>query len=771
MPQVPREQASMLPAALPNVRVSPVATPQTFGAGIADVGQDLGLAIYAKARREADETALTIASRRLSEAQVSLQVEIGNLHGRDAFGGERDSNGVSTSRDALELLNDEWRKAVDHIELSEIHNDTQRREFKRAVSKRYEQLNEFTQFHMNKERVKFQDDETDAYLKSSQDNARLNAADPDIVQTEKLRQRNTLMQWAERHGLGKWVEGTAAGPGEPTSNPQSHYWVNTLTPGEVDEGRIAEENAVRGPGMFVEGSRPGGRTFQGTPEFEQKWREVVSRTNTEVIKGMLYTGADRDAERYYKQNKPDFTAADRDGIERVIEEGSYRGRALRLSRLMTEPGMDRKDALQLLDTIEDPKLHQLARELVMQRFGDQDVADEKDAQKVADRRARTIIDARFSRKEALEHIDTISDPRVQKLTREKVIQHFGDEEVADLKGAEAGAAKRARDVISGKMDRAAALEYVDAIEDPKLQKLTRELVQQHFADQELAAKKTHEQLFDSSKELVDRAIAGTPGKEVNPRLVVGPDAWIALTPAEQASLNHIAREALHPTDRPNDDNAWFKFHSVLTHEQVAALSPSEYRTQYRDRFSNSIRGVADTYYNAIRNAAEKKEQKDPHLSETQTFKDQVEDSFRTSGLLGSVNEPTSKWTEAERSMYVKYERQAAAAIEQAELSKGKKLTPSEKQVLIDGVKDHAIKKLWVRRGFFGFENEVPLIGLEENEKGQAIVPVDQIPDAELTELRNYIISKGRTVTIDKLRRAYAQQVLRNRKAFDAIVNE
>ncbi|BFU94315.1 MAG: hypothetical protein NTNFB02_10370 [Nitrospira sp.] len=749
----------MLPGAVPGVRVAPVATPQAFGAGLAGVGEDLGLAVFSKATLSANDSAVTAADRRLSQSETELHLRMLDLRGRDAAG-------------AVDLLNDEWRKAVEGIEEQEIHNEQQRQAFRRAASQRYGALNKAAQTHAFQETRRWQNEETEAYIKTSQDNARLYApTDLDKVEAEKARQRSAFVQWAERNGLGQWADEVPAGPGEPTPNPRSHDWIGLLSPGEVAEGRIADENAVRGPGMFVEGGQAAQRTFKETPEAKQRWAEILSQTNTEVVKGLLQKGLDQDAKAYYEANERDFTATDRDHIVPAITEGSTRGQALGISRFITAEQMTRTQALKALDGITDPKLHAAARDLVMQRFGDQEVADEKGAHTEADRRAEQIIGAQFDRKTALEHVTAIPNARVRKLVRDQVVQQFGDTEVATEADAKAGAARQAKTVVSGQMSRTDALAFIDGLEDPKLQKFTRELVLQHFQDQEAAEKRAHEQRFDSAKQLVDQAIGASPSREVNPRLVVGPDVWVGLTPAEQTSLNHIAREALHPTDRPNSDNKWFEFHSILTHEQVANLSPSDYRTKYRDHFSNEYRRAADTYYNQIRNAMARKDARDPELSATQTFKDQVEDAFRTSGLLGSVNEPLAKWSDEERTRYVKFERQAAAAIEQEELAKGKKLTPTEKQAVITNIKDEAIKQVWIKKGFFGFETQTPKIDLEENQKGQAVVPLDKIPDGELTELRHYITSKGKTVTTDKLRRAYAQRILRNRQAFEAIVNE
>lgn len=617
MPRVPEERAQVAQAPIPGVRVEAQVTPQQLGAGVAGVTQELGLSVYGRAVREANQTALMAADRVLAESQTRLQVRISEMHGKDAF-------------DAPDVLDSEWGKAVTTIEHDLITNDQQRQAFHRAADERYGHLNKATQFHVSTEKTVYQDGETDAYLKASRDAARLNAADAEAVKKELGRQEAVLREWAQRKGLGKYVH-------------------------DPELAAAHREMAVLTGGTYREDDK----VWSGSPAYDQRLAEQRSGTHTEVIKGFLYTGQDLSAKKYYEAHKDQFTAEHRDGIEKVLEEGSYRGEAQRSVRTWIGEG---KDMAQMLDA-------------------------------------------------------------------------------------------------------------VNKIDDPKSSQLARELVKQHFADQNAARKQNLDEIYDVSKKLVDQAIGKQPGREVNPRIVIGPDAWMALTTAEQGSLRQMAHEALHQADRVNDDLAWFKFHSELSHEDVAKLSPREYRTQYRDKFSNVVRAAADGYYNEVRNAANKAEAKDPALTATQSFKDQAEDSFRVSGLLREINKPQATWTEDERKMYVRFEREAAAAIEQEELANKKKLTPSEKQVVIDGVVDRATKKVWVERGWFGFKSEVPAIGLEEDEKGRAQVPLEKIPKDWDAEARNYLKSENKTVTNDKLRRAYAQRVLGNSAAVKTILDE
>jgi hypothetical protein len=173
-------------------------------------------------------------------------------------------------------------------------------------------------------------------------------------------------------------------------------------------------------------------------------------------------------------------------------------------------------------------------------------------------------------------------------------------------------------------------------------------------------------------------------------------------------------------------------------------------------------------WNASKNAIDKNDAKDPKVSATQSFTDQVKDTFRLSGLV-DPHQPLSKYDDEQVTMLARFERESTARVEQAELAGKKRLTATERQAIIDDVRDLAIKQVWVPGTFF--DAKKPLLALSEDEKGRAIVPLNKIPPKELESLKNYMLSNGADPTPDKLRRAYAQFLLGNRKGIDAIVGE
>lgn len=645
MATTPQDQRRVDQTAMPGVRITAAPTANALGAGVAQVGEGVGLAVYARAVREANQTAFLSADRQLADTAMRLQVKLGEMKGRDAMG-------------APDLLRDEFDKAAGELEQKALSNDQQRQAFERARGQRWSELNHAIQRHVSAEKTAYEDGETVAYINSSVNNARLNAGNTGQVELELQRQEAVLREWAQRKGLGRYEDREVLGPAPGQPIP-----IEPL-PGEgigeymdaVDRFKRTRAYRERGEPFMEEGPKRKERVWVGTPAYEEKLAEIQSRTNTEVIKGLLLKGSDREARAYFNGRREKFVAADRDVVERLLDEGSTRGEAQRQARALIAQHPDR----------------------------------------------------------------------------------FGDA----VKGAE-------------------------QIDDPKVQQLTRELVKQHFSDMEIQQKRDLDNNYLEITNVIDRLVKDRRGVPFLAREVIPAERWTQLSLGERSAVQAYIDHATKPADRPNDDETWLTFLELPT-EKKAALSKREYDSQFRQHFSQAFQTRADGLWEAARGAADRKEQKDPELTATVTPLQQITQTFRTSGLVNPDRE-VGKFTNDEMKMFVRFEQQATAAIEQEELAKKRKLTPTERQGVIDQVKDRAVREVWVPGTFF--DSKKPVIGLEEDEKGLATVPVDKIPAAHLEMMKNYMLSNGKQPTLDKLRRAYGQFIQGNRAGFERIANE
>lgn len=308
--------------------------------------------------------------------------------------------------------------------------------------------------------------------------------------------------------------------------------------------------------------------------------------------------------------------------------------------------------------------------------------------------------------------------------------------------------------------------------NPKLGELLHNYSAQYWADQQIAAKRVDERNHETFVRDLKERIAADPGRYHDPRQELGLDTFLQLPSDTQRYLEMIAKEAVHPTDRPNDDKLWLDF-LALKPMEVANLSRKDFDTTYWAKLDNSHRVRAESQWNTYRDALAKQDDKTAELklTPTLTFKDQVNNAWALSGLIDPAKE-RSKWSTDEMKQFVRFEDAAAKAVQQYEMTKleGKRhATPDEVRDIIKGVRDQLTKKVFTE-GWFG-KNERPILSLGEDEKGKVFVPVDKIPPAEADDLRRYIESQGKTVTADKLRRAYGQYVLGNRAEFNRIVNE
>ena len=592
MADVQLDQRRVEQAPLPGVRVGAAPTPNTFGASIAAVGENVGLALYAKARREADETAVLDADTKLARQSMDIQTNM-----------QQNYLGKEASR-APEFIEQSFGKAIAEAS-QDLSDDHQRELFQRRAQHRQLALMEIAQHHMVAEGAKYQNQVTNDTLSASVDNARLQAStNPDyegIVNTEKGSQAQALGYWAQRNGI-------------PLDSPL----------------------------------------------YKQRVMEQMSKTNTEVIKGLLYNGKTTQAKEYYQQNKDEFVATDRDTIEKTLEES-------------------------------------------------------------------------------------------------------GDRMVAQTKS---------REFIASGADRGQALRAVEKIDDPKQQELTRNLIKTHFDDAEVSLKRNKDQLYETAGNIIDKAAKQSPGTPIVAREQVPPDVWMTLSLAEKAALQHYADFTTKEIDQPNDDRTWLTFYTGTSPEDIAKMSPREFQSDVWQHLDKAHKHQAETYYTTIRNAYEKKDLADPKLTEVLSARDQVSETFRTSGLVNASVE-RAKWSAADEIAFSRFITQAQTAINEFEVTKldGKrKASPDERQAIINKVKDDALKKVW-KPGLF-WDSSMEKIRMEEDDKGRAYVPVDKIPKIELDDLRNYIQSLNKPITLDKLRRAYPQwKYFQNRAAFDAIVNE
>jgi hypothetical protein len=304
MPKVPTAQSGRVQEARIAVPTQTRVTPDLAAASRAEAGafgaiQD----IFAEEKRKADQIASLEANSKLAEAEALIlsDPETGALN-------QRGKNAMSLG----ETVPVNFNKRVAEIE-SGLTTPEQISSFRRAVAARGDNLNRKIQGHMARERVKFDNDTTNAFIENEANAAAINYNDPRRVRQSLKLQQAAVEDHGERNGL----------------------------PAEAVKLRKLE---------------------------------VASTTHANVMTKMLAEGDTGSAESYFKKNKKQLTAAHLATIERDIETASVRGKSqLATDKIMAE-NVTLSDSLDQARAIEDPKIRDETTRRVRQRHEERRVA-------------------------------------------------------------------------------------------------------------------------------------------------------------------------------------------------------------------------------------------------------------------------------------------------------------------------------------------------------------------------------------------------------------
>ena len=325
MPQVPRPQQHVSPVGLPGVREMAAPTPDSYGAGVGDRAAKLGAAVYEREIYFADHAAVMEAETLASKEQLRIQRDVYNMRGKNA---------ANAPDYALKEYDD-----IDQQIMNGLVNDRQRGMYQRISRQKREMLNRASLVHADEEAERFGTEMFNANMKTSIDVARSYGDFPLGVENEKNNQTRLIELRAAQYG------------------------------------------------------------YLGTPQYKEQVKEAHSATNRAVIEGLITKGEDLKAKAFYDkmleierlQTRVDeqtgqmtetpsqlqFTAQDREAVQKILLEGSTRGEAHRQTiKILGEVGMDtpeeRRTALNMADAMSDEKVGELVRRKLEHRFEQED---------------------------------------------------------------------------------------------------------------------------------------------------------------------------------------------------------------------------------------------------------------------------------------------------------------------------------------------------------------------------------------------------------------
>jgi len=335
----------------------------------------------------------------------------------------------------------------------------------------------------------------------------------------------------------------------------------------------------------------------------------------------------------------------------------------------------------------------------------------------------------------------------QDMAAQKYMQDHKDEltaeditrvEKAVEEGSLRGESQRRVDDIMGRgLSRSDAMEEARSVADPKLRDAVEERVSRAYEQRRAAERQDQEDLYQRAANLIDSGPRGAPARSVIP-----PDQWSRLTPEQRSALQRRAE------DPDNNDKVWLDFLS-LSPTDVAGLSRAEFETSYWSHFDKERRTRAESFWSA---AVGGKGSKDPAFAATLTFKDRVDNTLRTTGLL-DPNKSKSKFNEDEATLYSRFENEAARAIQEYEvnvLGGKRKATGEEMQKVLDTM---AVQRVFIDKPW-GRDPELPARLVQPDDRGRAYVPYDKIPADALVAMKSEAERLKIKPTRDALEKAY-----------------
>ncbi len=339
-------------------------------------------------------------------------------------------------------------------------------------------------------------------------------------------------------------------------------------------------------------------------------------------------------------------------------------------------------------------------------------------------------------------------------------EHITRVEKAVNDGSLRGESQRQADaIVAAHTDRLAALEAVTKIADPKLRDATEERVQRFYsAKKQAEAERRNDTFMAVSKRLEKN------GGNLD---VVSPMERASMDSAQLHALEVRSRQLREGVEPPQNDRVWLQLLS-LSATDLGKLSEAELMTKYRPHLDNAHWDQAAALWSDASGGIKGNKDAAGKYAHTMTFKDRVDNTLRSSGLI-DPNKSMAKFSNEEATMVRQFMQEADKGVkhyEQTVLKGQRAATEDEMQKIIDGL---ATRRVFVDR--VGRDKEKPAVLLSDDERARSYVPIEKVPRADRNTIENLIRSKGRRVTEDKVQRAYAQYIMGNRAAFDAILGE
>jgi hypothetical protein len=318
-------------------------------------------------------------------------------------------------------------------------------------------------------------------------------------------------------------------------------------------------------------------------------------------------------------------------------------------------------------------------------------------------------------------------------------QDKSDVEKALELGSLRGESQRQADAIlaASPDDQKAALAAANKITNPQIRDAVRARVEHEFQVQDDVRRTDQNRLYLQATNIIEPYVKA--GRPFLASQIVPAGMWAQLPLDARAALERRAG------DRENDARKWHSF-LELTPQQLGKLNQQEFETQYWGFFDNQTRYRAESMWQAARDA-ERTGRLDPRTSSDLTFRNVV------TIALGKIDPVYRKKTAAQLNdqqaqFYADFTLEAMRRKEEAEAAKGRPLTTTEVQQVVDRL---SMERLYVDRTARGDPLRLPS-EVSTDEQGNVYAP--DVPAAERETIVQKLRAAGKPSTERMIQRLW-----------------
>ena len=277
------------------------------------------------------------------------------------------------------------------------------------------------------------------------------------------------------------------------------------------------------------------------------------------------------------------------------------------------------------------------------------------------------------------------------------------------------------------------------IGDPEVRDATVQRLRSRYTERDALQATERKERFERASNLIEQG-----GKIED----IKAQDWAGLAVTQRQSLEKRHRQVQTGVEPVMDYGKYYEW-SLLSPE----VKISENLMSYRPHVDNPTFMRMVHEQTALRAAAAGDQDAAARVTSTRSDTKRIEQSLVSAGVI--KEKPTASDSPKVKQRYALMENELMNRIEEASQAVGRKLTPTERQDIIE---QSIAERVFVDDNWIFADPDKPIVGLTEQDIRRAYVPLSQIPSDDLSALRNRANSLGLSPSQRDLERAYGAAV-------------